>query len=91
MKLSAWQTDRARLKAARELIDKNATFQQIMQMAREESPANLPTSIGATESEHSRRLGYIEGYHHCLRVFEAAWTLPIRPKQLEATFEPPKE
>jgi hypothetical protein len=91
MNLRTWQQNHGLLKASRDLLDKNDTFQQIITVAREESPANQPTIIGNTEPEHSRRLGFIEGYHHCLRVLEATWTKPIKPKELEATFEQPKE
>lgn len=91
MRLHQWQQRPDLMKAARELLDKNETFGQIMDLVREESPANLPTCIASTESEHSRRLGYIEGYHYALRILDAAWTKPVKMKEVEARFEPPKE
>lgn len=91
MNLTTWRQNANLLKAARDLLDNNETFGQIMAVAREESPANAATVIAQTESEHSRRLGYIEGYHHCLRVIEATYTKPIRYKEVESRFEPPKE
>lgn len=91
MRLTDWQQQPSLLKAAQDLLDRNETFQQMMQMASEESPANLPTSIAVTEAEHSRRLGYIEGYHHCLRVFHASCKKPVRIKEVEARFETPKD
>lgn len=91
MNLNTWRQQPNLLKAARDLLDKNETFGQMMAVAREESPANQPTVIAQTESEHSRRLGYIEGYHHCLRVLEMTWTKPVKFKEVESRFEPPKE
>ena len=91
MNLNTWRQQSNLLKAARDLLDKNETFRQIVDVAREESPANQPTAIANTEAEHSRRLGYIEGYHHCLRVLEATWTKPFKYKEVEARFEAPKE
>lgn len=91
MNLTTWRQNANLLRAARDLLDKNETFQQIIAVAREESPANQATLIANTEDEHSRRLGYIEGYHHCLRVLEATWTKPIKYKEVESRFEPLKE
>lgn len=91
MRLHHWQQRMDLMKSARELLDKSEIFGQIIELVREESPANQPTAIANTESEHSRRLGYIEGYHHCLRVLEASWTKPVRIKEVEARFETPKE
>lgn len=91
MNLRTWQQQPALMKAARDLLDKNEVFGQMIDLAREESPANQATSIAATESEHSRRLGYIEGYHHCLRVLTATWTKPVQAKEIEARFETPKD
>lgn len=91
MNLRTWQQRPNLLKSARDLYDQNETFQQMMQLARDESPANTPAVMASLEPEHSRRLGQIEGYHHCLRVLEASWTKPVRPKEVEATFATPKE
>lgn len=91
MNLNTWRQQPNMLKAARDLLETNETFRQIMELAREESPANQATVIANTESEHSRRLGYIEGYHHCLNVLKATWTKPVKYKEVESRFEPPKE
>lgn len=91
MNLRAWQQNPNRLKAARDLLDNDETFGGIMAVAREESPVNAATVIAQTEPEHSRRLGFIEGYHYCLRVIEATCTKPVRFKEVEATFATPKE
>lgn len=90
MRLSQWQLDKALVKSAKDIRDSEFGGRWF-EMLSAESPANLPSFVNQTESEHSRRLGFIEGYHYCMRVLEASWTKPVKVKEVEATFEQPKE
>ena len=92
MRLSEWQSVKGNLKAAEDLRDKNQTFQMILEMVTDESPLNLPLQPqGPTADDRSYRLGLIEGYHRCLKTFEASWTKPrALPEPIRARFQPPE-
>lgn len=92
MRLSVWLKDKSLLKAAQKLAE-NRTFQEMVRVLEEESPLRNPLPPqGPSPSDHSLRLGLIEGYNQCLTTLRQLWTPPVEaPPVLEATYEDPNQ
>lgn len=91
MKLVEFQQQKQLVKAAKDLFDNNETFRMMLQVAHEESPVHGAPTFTSGEHQDSCQLGFIKGYHHLLKVFEAMRTMPQKQKPIESQFNPPEE
>lgn len=66
-----FRRDKARVKAAAELLA-GPVMRDILQSMMEGNPANYPMpKLGSTPSDHSRNLGLIEGHWYALQLLKS--------------------
>lgn len=93
MRLTNWVMDKTKIKAARDLFEKNKVFKEMLDVVESEHPLAVPLSQqGPSADDRSYRLGLIEGYSECLKKWKQLWTSqPPQRTELIATYEPPNE
>lgn len=92
MTLEAFQQNKNLVRAALDLATKHETFKIMFDVVKEHSPLRTPLyGAGASPSDHSYRLGLVEGYHMAVKTLEATWALPVKPrKEIVATYPDPE-
>ena len=93
MKLPEWQNSNRRVAQARRLLDQpfGKTMLEILEEHRPEKWFSPQLRIGAPAHDHSRMLGWTEGYNYALEIIRSMAKAPFKaPAPLTATFEEPE-
>lgn len=88
LRLGEWQADQKLTNAAAKLL-MDPTFQLMLQVNRNESPAFMALTLEVSLESRALHQARIEGFNMALRNFEAMGVhQPIHDTELTATFEP---
>jgi len=89
MNLTQFRSDKARVRAAYELLNRNPVLREMLEALDESSPLRVAPAVrNWTTAEHqdSRLLGYVQGWHAAIDAFRALGTIYQEPTEPPQTY-----